>query len=391
MPLTLRVETPLGSSDHRVTNDVSPQVFSFPSSEAATGVTVDPNDWVLHTVEHDVESPTFGQGVLLVNGVRWASYGTEIRGAYADSVFTGNHDFEFWDLFTDATSYPAELPAPLGQGPVPASVLGQFSTVVWVGNHYLGDLDPWLDAAILSYLQQGGNVLLLSRLGREFLPPARSSYLGLNFAEKLTNTLGDASAVQPQLVDMARIGTQNASAVFETTFDRPEAVLLFTDPTSFSVSRGIGVWEHPAGGGSLRHSGGHFAFVSGRPYRWEHGALRQNTETILSSLFGEPAAPTAAPSSPTLETRLLSSAPNPFNPRVRIRFSLRRPQRLRLEIFDLRGRRVRTLLDEVRPRGEGSALWDGTDDAGHSVASGVYTVRMRTADGQDRRKITLVR
>ena len=86
----------------------------------------------------------------------------------------------------------------------------------------------------------------------------------------------------------------------------------------------------------------------------------------------------------------LRVAPNPFNPRTTISFSTAREGTVTLDLLDLSGRKVRTLLDGRRARGEHAIGWDGRDDAGMRVASGVYTVRLRTSDGVETRKVTLV-
>ena len=79
-------------------------------------------------------------------------------------------------------------------------------------------------------------------------------------------------------------------------------------------------------------------------------------------------------------TRLVGNAPNPFNPRTTIAFDLGAPGPVRLEVFDARGRLVRRLTVEAYPAGRREVVWDGTDDAGEPVASGVYFSRLQ-ADG----------
>ncbi|MGH7494358.1 MAG: type IX secretion system sortase PorU [bacterium] len=72
--------------------------------------------------------------------------------------------------------------------------------------------------------------------------------------------------------------------------------------------------------------------------------------------------------------------PNPFNPATRIRFDLPRNTRADVQIFDLLGRKVRTLMDEFRAAGSHQIVWDGHDDDGRTIASGVYLMRMRADD-----------
>lgn len=74
--------------------------------------------------------------------------------------------------------------------------------------------------------------------------------------------------------------------------------------------------------------------------------------------------------------RALSCRPNPFNPRTTIRFDLATAGATRLSVFDARGRRVRALLDETLAAGGHEATWDGRDDSGREVGSGVYLARL---------------
>jgi hypothetical protein len=88
---------------------------------------------------------------------------------------------------------------------------------------------------------------------------------------------------------------------------------------------------------------------------------------------------------------LLGAAPNPFNPRTTIRFSLATDQTVELAVHDLTGRRVRTLVQGHRAAGDHAVLWDGLDDQGRAVASGVYLVQLRGESFVDSRRATLVR
>jgi len=72
--------------------------------------------------------------------------------------------------------------------------------------------------------------------------------------------------------------------------------------------------------------------------------------------------------------------PNPFNPSTSIVFSLARASEVELRIYDVRGRLVRKLFHKSLPEGRHSVSWNGLNDAGHTVASSVYILRVR-ADG----------
>jgi hypothetical protein len=73
--------------------------------------------------------------------------------------------------------------------------------------------------------------------------------------------------------------------------------------------------------------------------------------------------------------------PNPFATSTRIAFSLPRRQNTKLSVIDVTGRTVRVLLDGDAPAGTRDVRWDGRDNDGRNVASGVYMVRLETADG----------
>jgi hypothetical protein len=94
---------------------------------------------------------------------------------------------------------------------------------------------------------------------------------------------------------------------------------------------------------------------------------------------------------PPLMTVLSQPSPNPFNPRTVIRYSLQRAGQTTLAVYDLQGRRVRTLVAAAMPAGEQSVEWDGRDGRGVSSASGTYVVRLVTDQGMRTSKVTLAK
>jgi hypothetical protein len=91
------------------------------------------------------------------------------------------------------------------------------------------------------------------------------------------------------------------------------------------------------------------------------------------------------------ETVLLPNVPNPFNPTTRIRFDLAVPSNVSLKIFDVTGRLVRTLVDEPMSAALHEVVWDGTDDRGARVGSGVYFSRISTGQVVQTRKMVLLK
>lgn len=103
------------------------------------------------------------------------------------------------------------------------------------------------------------------------------------------------------------------------------------------------------------------------------------------------AAAVAAAGSPAPErVRLHQNHPNPFNPSTRIAFELDAPARVELRIYDAGGRLVRTLLGATLEAGGHTVAWDGRDDRGAAVGSGVYYLRMQTPGHHATRKMVLL-
>jgi hypothetical protein len=86
------------------------------------------------------------------------------------------------------------------------------------------------------------------------------------------------------------------------------------------------------------------------------------------------------------KTSLRQNYPNPFNPTTQIRFDISKTQNVSIKIFDLLGREVRTLVNEIRGPGEYSVMWDGKNGTGSQVSTGVYFYRLESGDFVDIKK-----
>ena len=85
------------------------------------------------------------------------------------------------------------------------------------------------------------------------------------------------------------------------------------------------------------------------------------------------------------------NVPNPFNPSTQLRFTVGRSQHVAVRIFDASGRQVRQLLDRRVAAGSTVVMWDGRDDHGVPVASGVYTTAVSAGAALETNKIVLIR
>ncbi|HDG68003.1 MAG TPA: T9SS type A sorting domain-containing protein, partial [candidate division Zixibacteria bacterium] len=88
---------------------------------------------------------------------------------------------------------------------------------------------------------------------------------------------------------------------------------------------------------------------------------------------------------------LLQNTPNPFNASTEIQFALPTDGKVTLEVLDMSGRVVRTLVDGEMGAGFHRVVWDGKDKSGHEVSSGVYFYRLKTDNLTQTRKMILVK
>lgn len=90
-------------------------------------------------------------------------------------------------------------------------------------------------------------------------------------------------------------------------------------------------------------------------------------------------------------TALDSNYPNPFNPETTIRYSLKEKGMVRINIYNLKGQMIRSLVDEAKNSGNHRVIWNGKDERGANVASGIYFYRMETSNYSATKKMMLMK
>ena len=123
------------------------------------------------------------------------------------------------------------------------------------------------------------------------------------------------------------------------------------------------------------------------------GRVYASTESGIYSISRPQPTPTVVETEEALPTafNLLKNYPNPFNAGTNLLFSLSEKSRIELAIYNLLGQRVRTIADGSRKPGTHSVYWDGRDDSGTELASGVYFYRLETGGIEKTRKLLLIR
>ena len=89
--------------------------------------------------------------------------------------------------------------------------------------------------------------------------------------------------------------------------------------------------------------------------------------------------------------RMHPASPNPFNPLTVVRFDLVRDGFTELDVYDMTGRRVRGLVSGYLTAGEHQTAWDGRDDGGRPLASGVYLFRLRGSNFVETQRVALIK
>jgi len=83
--------------------------------------------------------------------------------------------------------------------------------------------------------------------------------------------------------------------------------------------------------------------------------------------------------------------PNPFNPSTTISYQIPQTGSIRIDIFNIKGQKIRTLINELKHPGKHSVVWNGTDQSGRQVASGIYYYRIVTDHNSSTKKMLLLK
>lgn len=151
---------------------------------------------------------------------------------------------------------------------------------------------------------------------------------------------------------------------------------------------------------------GNFPGVSGSPTDWSPGEnlrleVMQGDRVIFTDEFSlsEGSAPQIRyaeyegdrEDSPEFVTELNRNYPNPFNPVTTISFSIANDDEVKLEVFNSKGQRVVTLVDEHLQAGRHNVVWDGKNSSNRQVGSGMYFYRLQKSDWSATEKMLLIK
>ena len=221
-------------------------------------------------------------------------------------------------------------------------------------------------------LSAATNLFTATLAGTNEVPPNASP--GTGTASILLNEAGTVGFYQ---VEFSGLNGTETAAHFHNA---PPGV---AGPVVFGLLLGspkAGVW--------LPSSAQAAALAAGEIYVNVHSTLFAGGE--IRGDFA-PVASAVDESAPSAGIALGQNYPNPFNPNTTIEYTLSMDARVTLTIHDLRGRTVRTLIDEAVAAGRRSVTWDGRNDAGEPLPSGVYFLRIQGAGAEQTQKLMLAK
>lgn len=349
--------------------------------------------------------------ILFVNNAR----GYETETTIAKALTAQGFKFDTWDVNAPTTGagntpggIPAGDPTYIWPGSTVAN-LTQYSTILWHSASLATFTIRSTDMALIqSWIQQAGknrNIMvagddIASDLvvgGNDF-----NSFLGFTIGSRFIRDQWEGfpqDTLHPVVTGL--LGSPSAGRLMHLNLDCP----TMEDPdyiqiSTSAVSRGkTGIWLRypnlapaatrfatkytPTGTDSARalHLAFNFNNIEETGERLRHikdivnGYFKVNACYFATAVEGEPSP------SPVMADVLHQNAPNPFNPETMIRYSVAQPGRAAIRVYGVGGALVRTLVDKLHTSGAYTVRWDGRDDNGRRLASGVYFYKLETASG----------
>ncbi|KAA3617029.1 MAG: T9SS C-terminal target domain-containing protein [Calditrichaeota bacterium] len=332
----------------------------------------------------------FEKGVLVVNSL--ASLNSKaVYDAFANRAFWGNYPITFWDVFeAPEDGYPASLPEePAGVGYVPLDVLLQYSTVIWLGKNYFGvTVNKSNSEDFFKYVEYGGNLILLSRYGQEEYKGQLSQKMGIKWGNSGYVATQECISIDNKMTDMDLLRVQILNSVFNISLTNENSTLLFKETISFDEPKGIGAWTNPQYGGLYNENGAKIIYISGRPYWYDYNDLSSNIEYMLQHFLGESPVGIDGTETPAVieKYELSQNYPNPFNPATTIKYALKNAGPVKLVVYDLLGREVKTLVDEKQKSGRYEVVFNAKD-----LSTGLYFFRIKAGSFEETKKMVLIK
>ncbi len=275
-------------------------------------------------------------------------------------------------------------------GPPPVAVLDAFDIVVWACGWTFPSVDADDRAALAAYLDGGGNLFISGQdIGWEMSDTGGTAltwygdYLHANYIADDTNMLNLQGVPGDPITDGLSLAISGGDGAdnqqYPSDIDPRDA--FASTILTYDANRNGGI-KVDTGTYKVVYLAFGFEAISNATDRT---ALMQGVIDWMS--------PVGAAVGDDLPHAVvgLENIPNPFNPMTSIRFSLEAETQVSLEVYDVKGRLLRTLANGPRQPGDHQVNWDGRDDAGRVLPSGTYFCRIESGEDVESLKMMLVR
>jgi aminopeptidase N len=284
--------------------------------------------------------------------------------------------------------------------PAYSEVLQKYQTVIWfTGDDRSTSLTREEQQAIAEYLDHGGWLVLTGQdIGYDLLADGSledssffTDYLHAEFlADTVKSTMIRGEPGDPignglfiYLEDKpGSAGNQKAPSAIAPV-DGASSFLKYIPQNS---SAGIRYMDDNKGYRLVYLAFG-FEGISG-PYQ---DSAQKLLTRILNWLSGATEVKQLKPRNSPKKYELEQNYPNPFNPTTKIRYHLLKDDHVEISIYNLKGQKIKTLLNKRQAMGSYELIWDGTDSSGLPIASGVYVYRLVTKSFISSRKLALIK
>jgi len=216
--------------------------------------------------------------------------------------------------------------------------------------------------------------------------------LSLHFAEAAQITAAKGDMVEPASIATGMLQNVVSAEQFESVFVEAE------DCTVYDADLGFGEWAISNGTATDTCRVDDYADYDYVPVNGDNVYVRGVVQYVYGNYKIEPRGnediainPVGISNSFGGKFGLAQNVPNPFNPKTTIAFNLTEAGDVTLEVYDVAGRRVATLIDRHMGAGVHQANWDGMTSEGERAASGVYFYKLATGDQKTSRKMVLLK
>ncbi|MEJ2536743.1 MAG: M20/M25/M40 family metallo-hydrolase [Calditrichia bacterium] len=299
----------------------------------------------------------------------------------------------------------------LQEGDIKLADIGAYSTVVWHGDDFsdLG-LPATRQEMFKNYLDFGGNLLITSFLPSESFAGNTSYPASFSPGEfiydylKISNVNFSPAArfigAYPAVTgyDSIYVDTSKTSATLnyhlpkiETITPNAQASVIYRYDSDYASNTPMGILNGEPVGLEYLGSDYNLVVLSFPLYYMQLEPSRDFIDLVLEQKFNEVTAIPNPVSEVPSAYQLGQNYPNPFNPTTTISYNLKENSKVEITIFSLLGQKIRTLADGWESAGFRTVRWDGRDDSGSLVASGVYIYRLKADRFIATRKMILLR